>query len=209
MKRQPWDWPFLAEPKELAGLRRALRLHLSLWGLPEMIDAAQVCVTELAANVIAHVGAGTPATLAVAMKGTSLRIEMHDPDTRVLPVLLDASGEAESGRGMVLVDALAERWGVDLRCDAKAVWCELATELTTPHGHTETTQVARASAQLALYGAANNVRSQGWSPRLRSRAVEASAVALISDLLHWLRAHGCDPDEALDAAQTCFESETE
>jgi anti-sigma regulatory factor (Ser/Thr protein kinase) len=207
VKRQPWDLPFLAEPRELAGLRRVLRLHLSLWGLPELIEAAQVCVTEMAANVIAHVGPGTPTTLAVAMKGTSLRIEMHDPDTRVLPVLLDASGEAESGRGMLLVDALAERWGVDLRRDVKAVWCELATGLTTSHGLTENPKVPRANAHLTFYGAANNVGSH--SSHLKNRAAEATVAALISDLLHWLRAHGCDPDEALDAAQTCFESEDE
>jgi anti-sigma regulatory factor (Ser/Thr protein kinase) len=207
VNRKPWDLPFLAESTELAGLRRVLRLHLTLWGLPELIEDAQACVTELAANVIAHVGPGTPATLAVAMKDTSLRIEMHDPDSRVLPTLLDASGEAESGRGMLLVDALAERWGVDLRADLKVVWCELATKLNTPQGHVERAEVARAEGQIGLYGALHDLSYQGRLRRTGGADEEQVAIALVTDLLHWLRAHGCDPDQALDEAQAYFEAE--
>jgi hypothetical protein len=36
---------------------------------------------------------------------------------------------------------------------------------------------------------------------------EEAAVDLMADLLHWLRAHGCDADEVLDRAQTHFEAE--
>src|SRR4051812_35672927 len=88
MRRKPWDLPFIAEPCELGGLRKVLRLHLFLWGIPEVVEAAQMCVTELVTNIINHVGPGTPATLAVSMSDTRLRIEVHDPNTRVLPTLL-------------------------------------------------------------------------------------------------------------------------
>ncbi|MGW0824198.1 hypothetical protein [Streptomyces sp. NPDC002845] len=37
--------------------------------------------------------------------------------------------------------------------------------------------------------------------------VEEAAIDMIADLLHWLRAHGCDADEALDRAQIHFEAE--
>ncbi|MBB6436940.1 ATP-binding protein [Streptomyces candidus] len=204
--RRPWELPFLAEPCELAGLRRVMRLHLTMWGLPKLIEVAQACVTELAANVVAHVGTGTPATLAVAMRGTNLRIEMRDPDGRALPTLLAAMGDAESGRGIMLIDALAKRWGVEPREGAKSVWCELDTELTTSTGHVGGEEVTRAESHLALYE-----RVPGHSPSglPGAEAARDSAVALIADLLHWLRAHGCDPDEALDKAQICFEAEAE
>lgn len=144
IKRKPWELPFVAEPSEIAGLRRVLKLHLTLWGLPDLIETAQICVTELVSNVIKHVGAGVPAKLAVSMSGTYLRIELHDPDRRALPTLLNAGCEAETGRGVALVDAVTDRWGAILRADSKVVWCELATDLTGPNGHTDSPQVAHA-----------------------------------------------------------------
>ncbi|WP_309226267.1 ATP-binding protein [Streptomyces lunaelactis] len=206
VRRKPWDLPFAAEPREIAGLRRVLRLHLTLWGLPELVESAQICVTELTSNVIRHVGAGTPTTLAVSMSGTRLRIEVHDPDTRALPTLPGAECEAESGRGMTLVDAVTDRWGVILRADSKVVWCELATDLTGPNGHTGGLRVAHAEEYLSLYGTARHPRPS-VSGRLSAAVTEEAAIDLIADLLHWLRAHGCDPDEALDRAQMHFESE--
>jgi len=109
MPRKPWDLAFTAEPAEVAALRRVMRLHLGIWGLHGTVDQAQLCVSELVTNVITHAGHGTPAMLAVSMSGTYLRIEVHDPDTRALPTLLDADSESEGGRGMALVDAVADR----------------------------------------------------------------------------------------------------
>ncbi|MFI6334809.1 ATP-binding protein [Streptomyces sp. NPDC050535] len=105
---------FLAEPKEVASLRRALKAHLGIWGLHELMDAAQLCLSELVANVINHVDAGIPTTFAVSMNDTHLRIEVHDPDPRALPTPLSANADAESERGTALVDAIADRWGVQL-----------------------------------------------------------------------------------------------
>ncbi|MCX4676969.1 ATP-binding protein [Streptomyces sp. NBC_01433] len=204
--RKAWDLPFLAEPEELAGLRRVIRLHLGLWGLVPVIRDAQLCVSELAANVIKHVGPGTPACLTVSMNGSRLRIEVSDPDTRVLPVLCSAGDGAVRGRGLTLIDAVAERWGVLLRDDSKITWCELATGLRSSIDHADGPRVAKAEALLGLMGMA--VRPDGLSyGRLGVAAAEESAIDLIADLLHWLRAHGCDPDSALDRAQTHFEAE--
>ncbi|MGX1369752.1 anti-sigma regulatory factor (Ser/Thr protein kinase) [Streptomyces canus] len=135
--RKPWSLPFTAEPQEVAAIRRIMRLHLGLWGLHGVIDAAQLCVSELVSNVITHVGAGTPATLVVSMSGPRLRIEVHDSDTRALPVLLEAGADAESGRGMALVTAVTDRWGVQLRADQKVTWCELSTGLPSVEGASE------------------------------------------------------------------------
>ncbi|MFF7351816.1 ATP-binding protein [Streptomyces filipinensis] len=144
MPRRPWEVPFLAEPEEVAALRRLLLTHLALWGLPELTDAAQLCVSELVSNVIRHVGRGTPTTLAVSMSGANLRLEVHDPNTRALPMLLEAADCAESGRGMALVAAASDRWGVQLLTDRKVTWVELATDLCGPNGHGQIVHVSRA-----------------------------------------------------------------
>ncbi|RST07614.1 ATP-binding protein [Streptomyces sp. WAC05374] len=206
MSRKPWELPFLADPREIAGVRNVIRTHLRLWGLCEVVEAAQLCASELIANVTTHVGVGTPTTLAVSMSGTYLRIEVHDPDTRALPTLCQVDAEAETGRGMALVNAVAERWGVQLLTDRKVTWCEIATDLIAPDGHGGGARVTRAEALLTLYGAARTPRPS--APSLVSVALaEEAAIHVIADLLHWLRAHGRDPDETLDRAQMHFEAE--
>ncbi|MEV0475658.1 ATP-binding protein [Streptomyces prunicolor] len=183
--RAAWELPFLAEPEEVAALRRVLRIHLRIWGLQELTLAVQLCVSELVSNVITHVGAGTPTTLAVSVNDTHLRIEVHDPDTRALPTLVDATDDAEAGRGMALVTATTDRWGVQLLPDRKVTWCEFTTAQHTPDGHCSSRRASR----------------------LEAATTEAAAIDAISDLLHWLRVHGHDPEEALDRAQMRFEAE--
>ncbi|MET9519355.1 ATP-binding protein [Streptomyces sp. NPDC002994] len=205
--RKAWELPFLAEAEELGGLRRVLALHLRLWGLSELTDVAQLCVTELVTNVLTHVGPGTPTTLAVSMAGTRLRMEVRDPDARTLPTLLEATDGDESGRGMAIIDAITDRWGVILRADSKVTWCELPTALTAPTGHTGGRRVARAETFLAVYHGATDPTRDATRP-LGLAVAEGATINLIADLLHWLHAHGCDPDEALDRAQMHFECET-
>ncbi|MGW7298719.1 ATP-binding protein [Streptomyces sp. NPDC054829] len=205
MPRKPWNLPFKAEPEEVGALRRLLRLHLGIWGLHHLIDAAQLCVSELVTNVILHVGRGTPATLSVAMRGTHLRIEVHDPDTRTSPTLIDASVASEEGRGVALINAVAERWGVQRGDDRKITWCELATTLTSPNGHVQGNSVARAGALLSLYGTADFSTGCLSHSRLSASLAEEAVVDVITDVLHWLRAHGRDTEDVLDRAQTRFE----
>lgn len=204
--RTAWEMPFLAEPGELAGLRNAVRFRLDLWGLAGVVPDAQLCASELAANVIKHVGCGARACLAVSMRGSRLRIEVSDPDARSIPVLVTGADGEEHGRGLVLVDALADRWGVVLRADSKATWCELTTGLRSSVDHVDGPQVARAEALLGLLGLSARDKDVHRGPLTVAHAEEA-AIDVIADLLHWLRAHGCDPDGALDRAQAHFEAE--
>ncbi|WP_328683041.1 ATP-binding protein [Streptomyces sp. NBC_00343] len=204
MAREPWDLAFTADPEEVAALRRIMRLHLGLWGLHDVTDGAQLCVSELVSNVITHVGAGTPATLAVSMNGTRLRIEVHDPDTRALPTLMEATSDSEGGRGMALVDGVADRWGVLLRPDRKVTWCELETRLTSPSGHVDEAGVTRAEALLGFYSGARAVEPS--QSRLSAALAEEAVIDVFTDFLRWLRAHGCDEEQILDRAQTRFEA---
>ncbi|WP_037834266.1 ATP-binding protein [Streptomyces sp. NRRL S-481] len=208
MSRKPWELSFTAEPVEVAALRRIMRLHLGIWGLHDISDEAQLCVSELVSNVITHVGHGTPATLAVSVRGNHLRIEVHDPDTRALPVLRDASAtDCEDGRGMALVDAVADRWGVLLRPDRKVTWCELAIKLATPDGHADAPSVVRAEALLRFYATAAPLPGRTDVGRVNSAVAEETVIAAITDFLHWFQAHGRDADDMLDRAQMRFEAD--
>lgn len=206
--RKLWDLKFLAEPEEVAELRRVLRIHLGIWGLHHVTDDAELCLSELVSNVITHVGSGTPSTLVVSMRGSSLRIEVHDPDTRALPTLIAANSDAETGRGMALVAAIAYRWGVQLLADRKVTWCVLAAPLSAPETNCLSPRVARAEGVFRLYEMKEPARAIGPS-RLGVAVTEAVAIDVITDLLHWLRVHGHDADEALDRAQMRFEAEFE
>jgi hypothetical protein len=208
--RKPWSVPFVAEPEEVAALRRLMRLHLELWGLGHISEAAQLCVSELVSNVITHVGPGTPTTFAVSMNSPHLRIEVHDPDTRALPTLIEAGCDSESGRGMALIEATAVRWGVEVRPDRKVTWCELATEPATPCSANESPRLSRAEGLLNLYGTERtSCVASAVAPRLSLARAEESAIDIIADLLHWFRAHGRDADEVLDRAQVHFEAEAD
>ncbi|MET8947648.1 ATP-binding protein [Streptomyces sp. NPDC004542] len=210
MPRKPWDLPFLADPCEVSALRRLLRLQLGVWELRELIDPAQLCVSELVSNVVTHVGPETPTTLAVSMKGVYLRLEVHDPDTRALPTLVQAGQDAEAGRGMALVDATADRWGVELRADRKVTWCELDTGLPSACLHTVHPQMDGVEQLISSYRArrALNVAG-GGSEILAATMAEEAAIDIIADLLRWMQAHGRDADDILDRAQTHFEAEAD
>ncbi|MFI5871947.1 ATP-binding protein [Streptomyces sp. NPDC051445] len=206
MTRKPWDLTFTADPTEVAALRRIMRLHLGIWGLKEVSDEAQLCVSELVSNVIKHVGPGTPATLAVSMNGVHLRIEVHDPDARALPTLLEPNVDTEGGRGMALVDALADRWGVQLHADHKVTWCELVTGPNAADSYSSSPRIADGEKASDLYVAAPQ-RSANGASRLSAATAECVVIDAIADLLHWLRAQGHDVDNTLDRAQMRFEAE--
>ncbi|MFH8702235.1 ATP-binding protein [Streptomyces rubrogriseus] len=207
---QPWKLPFLAEADQVWTLRRALRIHLEYWGLHELTDAAELCASELVANVIKHVGPDTPSTLVASLGDARLRIEVHDPDARALPTLARASLDAEAGRGMVLVDAMSDRWGVELAGDHKVTWCEFCIDLArTERRHMPMPRLARAADVLSLYSVSGATQQPLERGRLSAVLAEEAAINAISDLLHWFRAQGRDADDALDRAQSRFEAECE
>jgi anti-sigma regulatory factor (Ser/Thr protein kinase) len=94
------------------------------------LDPARLVVAELAANAALHSrvpGRSFRLTLSVITSGT-LRIEITDTRGDRLPVPARAGRDApaESGYGLLLVEELADRWGV--RCGptpCETVWAEL------------------------------------------------------------------------------------
>ncbi|MER6854967.1 ATP-binding protein [Streptomyces pilosus] len=104
--------------------------HLRDWGYDS--EAARHVVAELATNAVTHGRApGRDFRLAFHVVDHTLRIEVTDTRSDRLPRPRPAPPDAESGRGLWLVDALADRWGVsEDRCPRKTVWAEL--RLTAP-----------------------------------------------------------------------------
>ncbi len=112
--------------------RAFLHTALHTWRLDGFGDVTELLVTELVANVVTHVGA--PMTVRVHRQPDRVRVEIEDP-SREAPVVRHPSAGDEHGRGMLLVDQLANAWGVDVRDDGKTVWFELDVSTATAEAH--------------------------------------------------------------------------
>jgi hypothetical protein len=64
-------------------------------------------------------------TLTVTHTDGRIRIAVTDPEPYAWLVVRAAGPDDENGRGLVLLDALATRWGVEQGPEGKTVWCEL------------------------------------------------------------------------------------
>ncbi|MEU3333510.1 ATP-binding protein [Streptomyces sp. NPDC006668] len=100
--------------------------QLRAWGLP--LDPAALIVAELANNAATHGRVpGRNFQLLLYVVGATLRIEVTDTRGDRLPRPQALAPDGESGRGLLLVDALADRWGVTRdRPPRKTVWAECA-----------------------------------------------------------------------------------
>ncbi|MFJ7078108.1 ATP-binding protein [Streptomyces sp. NPDC098781] len=193
--------PFEAAPAEVSLLRRAAAKQLLRWGMPVAVDEAELLVTELATNVVKHVGEGASATLILEWKGERLRLEVHDK-SRAVPSLRLVGCDEECGRGLHLIATIAVDWGTMRTAAGKAVWCEIATGEGSV-----CLRLERAAEALEQYEAAKSgtaLRGSGHEASLQESAVE-----LIADLLHWTAARGHDPDDILDRALMHFEAEAD
>jgi hypothetical protein len=102
-------------PSSVRSARELVRETLRLHGLEAGV--AQVLVSELAANAVRH--ARTEFTVGISV-GDVVRIEVGDGE-----LTLEGLQIAPDKFGLRLVDAFADRWGVDLVPTGKRVWCEL------------------------------------------------------------------------------------
>jgi GAF domain-containing protein/anti-sigma regulatory factor (Ser/Thr protein kinase) len=92
-------------------------------GLQAQAESAVLLASELVTNAVRH--AGSALTVAVAIGNAAVRVEVRDHSPR-LPALRESmASDDEWGRGLVLVDALASRWGAERLPSGKRVWFEL------------------------------------------------------------------------------------
>jgi serine/threonine-protein kinase RsbW len=124
-------------PRCVALARGELRKTLTDWGLIQIEDAALLVLSELLTNAVCHARVSPGREIETRYRPVSdgVRIEVHDAsDER--PVLRSLNGDAVSGRGLSLVDALADRWDVsDRDGPGKAVWAVLTVAGTGRDSH--------------------------------------------------------------------------
>ncbi|GAA4824637.1 ATP-binding protein [Streptomyces ziwulingensis] len=115
--------PSLPESAALAR-RLAQVVVLRQWGLsPRLAEDVVLLVSELVGNAVQHTGARVFG-LGMSRRPGWVRAEVRDP-SRGLPCLLPVRVTDLGGRGLFLVDTLADRWGVDLLPHGKTTWFEL------------------------------------------------------------------------------------
>ncbi|MFI1027129.1 ATP-binding protein [Streptomyces sp. NPDC020951] len=105
-------------------LRRILRLYLTGSGLIELADAAELALTELVANVVRQVP-DRRCRICFLFRPDGVRVEVADGCSR-LPAVGVWDALIDGGRGLFLVEAVTDRWGVTQRPTGvgKAVWFE-------------------------------------------------------------------------------------
>ncbi|MFI9643674.1 ATP-binding protein [Micromonospora sp. NPDC051925] len=97
------------------------------WGMPELTEPACIAVTELVNNVVAH--ASTPMTLRLAPgSGSTLHVAVRDHSRQQPRYAGVAPLTSTGGRGLLLIDTVARRWGSTPLPDGKVIWCVLHTE---------------------------------------------------------------------------------
>lgn len=121
------------DPRALSEARAMVRDSMAGWGLRDRVDEAELAAGELITNALVHTDGGAVLTLRL-LPGPSpdtaapdatrrLRIEVHDTAAN-WPRRRRPGDREVSGRGLLLVDRLADAWGVEPHGSGKAVWCE-------------------------------------------------------------------------------------
>ncbi|MFF1256687.1 MULTISPECIES: ATP-binding protein [unclassified Streptomyces] len=103
--------------------RRALRELLDDWGPPERSETAELLTSELVTNALVHTDHDAVLTATVGPK--RLRVEVRDFVGRRPRLRVPVADDGTNGRGLVLVQSLADAWGVRALGVGKVVWFEL------------------------------------------------------------------------------------
>lgn len=119
-----------AKPESAAMARQHVVDALRAWAMADLAADAALCVTELATNAILH--SRSSFTVAVRRTPIGVRVDVQDDQPERLPVVVpDSLGPLETGitgRGLILVAAIARRWGYFTTDVAKTVWFELSLD---------------------------------------------------------------------------------
>lgn len=115
------SWAFLPVPKAVQALRRFVGGTLQSWGEEDLVPDAVVVSSEMATNAISH--ADSPFHASIERSAGVVRIAIEDAGPGTAAQRL-AAHEDVSGRGIMIVEALSERWGHGHLPGGKVVWAE-------------------------------------------------------------------------------------
>jgi anti-sigma regulatory factor (Ser/Thr protein kinase) len=112
--------PDLLAPRQA---RAFVASFLRAWGLADLVERAELLTSEVVTNAIVH--AHSPVRLVVEAHSSSVVVEVKDSAQTQVVAEGEEVAEADRGRGMVLVDALSDRWGWWKEEGGKVVWFAL------------------------------------------------------------------------------------
>lgn len=118
------------DPRSAREARAWVHSTLAMVLPPSVVETAELLASELVTNALWH--AGTELSVHLRHDRSSVRIEVHDGDVETIAHTHVPNGTLhqrvlnEGGRGLFLVEALADRWGVNRHAWGKSVWCELS-----------------------------------------------------------------------------------
>lgn len=112
-----------ADLREVPEARRAMRELLRHWGKPGSSEIAELLTSELVTNALVHTDRDAVLTATVSPRG--LRVEVRDFVGRRPRLRVPNADDGTHGRGLVLVESLADAWGVQAHGVGKSVWFEL------------------------------------------------------------------------------------
>ncbi|MER7693077.1 ATP-binding protein [Streptomyces sp. NPDC097610] len=115
---------FEARRESVSQARTFASETLADWNLPDRVEDIRLCVSELATNAVVHgTVPGHGFLVKLDAEEEAVRMEVHD-SCRRRPKARQAADTDTSGRGLILVNALADGWGVQDRTPSgKIVWC--------------------------------------------------------------------------------------
>lgn len=123
--------------------RDHIRRVATHWGLPDSVVSDLALLTsELATNVVLHVGQANSKEFGVTLRLSPdfVRLEVRDAGAGKLTVQ-DPTADEMSGRGLFLVDMLADVWGITTQVLGKVVFAEISLVTPTPANRKGVTRV--------------------------------------------------------------------
>jgi CheY-like chemotaxis protein/anti-sigma regulatory factor (Ser/Thr protein kinase) len=118
------------EPADVALARRFVAEQCRDWGCGDVVEDAQLVVSELVTNALIH--GQSRCQLRAGLSDAALRLQVVDSGAGMPDPQIAGEGD-EHGRGLLLVSALCAAWGVEaLPAGGKIVWAELLRPLRDP-----------------------------------------------------------------------------
>jgi anti-sigma regulatory factor (Ser/Thr protein kinase) len=113
------DLDLPAQPRSAREARLWVADRVERFGLEPLVDAVELLTVEVVTNALIH--AGTPLRLRIRREGSGVHVEVHDGSS-VPPRRQHYSRTATTGRGVGLLEDLADEWGWRPEPDGKTVW---------------------------------------------------------------------------------------
>lgn len=122
---------FPLDPSSASAARRFVADVLTQWSLDDVVHHVTLMTSELVTNSVLHTSGELE--LALWADDERLRVEVVDHSER-LPTVQHPDADAPGGRGLLIIEALADQWSADVRATGKAVWFEVLLKQTAQAG---------------------------------------------------------------------------